>query len=116
MSDVLTRTPSAPLRPPKTPYKGLMYYTAEDIALFAGRNEDFIRCATLIAEWKTRLLLLHGPTACGKSSFLRAGLIPRLEQARIGIQFARGGDEGAQVLFVRSTADPLASLADCVYT
>jgi NTE family protein len=105
-----------PPRWPELPYKGLGYYAAADRPLFAGRDEDVYRCAGLLAEWRTRLLLLHGPTACGKSSFLRAGLIPHLDEAGAGIAFARAADkEDAPVLFIRSTAEPLATLADAVY-
>src|SRR5262249_46544050 len=53
---------------------------------------------------------------CGKSSFLRAGLIPYLEGAAAGIAFARAeGTEHAPVVFVRATSDPLLTLADAVY-
>lgn len=101
---------------PVSPYKGLGSYTEEDAPLFAGRNEDIRRCAATLAEWKIRLLLLHGSTGCGKSSFLRAGLIPHLENASIGITFARaGGRDRGPILLVRSTAEPLAQLADALY-
>jgi hypothetical protein len=59
---------------PTLPYKGLGYYAEEDASLFAGRDKDVVVCAAKLAEWKIRLLLLHGSTGCGKSSFLRAGL------------------------------------------
>jgi NTE family protein len=102
---------------PAMPYKGLTYYTGADAVLFAGREDDIVRCGTLLAEWKMRLLLLHGATGCGKSSFLRAGLIPYLEAASAGIAFARTeAVEHAPLMFVRSTSDPLRSLADSVYT
>jgi len=101
---------------PELPYKRLGFYTAADTPLFAGRGDDTLRCAALLAEWRTRLLLLHGATASGKSSFLRAGLIPHLESAGAGIAFARTPEaDQAPVLFVRATAEPLAKLADAVY-
>lgn len=101
---------------PSLPYKGLTYYTREDAMLFAGRDDDIVRCGLLMAEWKMRLLLLHGATGCGKSSFLRAGLIPYLESASAGIAFARtDAPDVGPVLFVRSTSDPLSSLADSIF-
>lgn len=101
---------------PLAPYKGLGYYTVADSPLFAGRDDDIHRCASLLAEWRMRLLLLHGSTGCGKSSFLRAGLIPHLESAGAGIAFARSDNtDGAPVLFVSSTADPLSALANAIY-
>jgi GAF domain-containing protein len=101
---------------PASPYKGLGSYTEEDAPLFAGRDNDIRSGAATLAKWKIRLLLLHGSTGCGKSSFLRAGLIPHLENASIGIAFARAqqGDR-APILLVRSTAQPLAQLADALY-
>ena len=98
---------------PHPPYKGLGFYTEADAPLFAGRDKDIVRCAAALAEWKTRLLLLHGSTGCGKSSFLRAGLIPHLETRGAGIAFARIGDTPA--LFIRSTAEPVAKLAVALY-
>jgi NTE family protein len=68
-----------------------------------------------LAEWKTRLLLLHGATGCGKSSFLRAGVIPHLETRSVGIAFARTPPEGSPAFFIRSTAEPLAKLANALY-
>lgn len=52
---------------PKEPYKGFSYYTFEDTLLFVGRDDDVDDCAAYLAEPKTRTLLLHGRTGCGKS-------------------------------------------------
>jgi hypothetical protein len=52
-------------------------------------------------------------TGCGKSSFLRAGLIPVLEEEIAGYNFLR--DEKGVPAFLRSTADPTASLARTVH-
>jgi NTE family protein len=100
---------------PPSPYKGLGFYTEADAPLFAGRDNDIVRCAAALAEWKTRLLLLHGSTGCGKSSFLRAGLIPHLETRSAGIAFARIGAADTPALFIRSTAEPVAKLAKALY-
>jgi NTE family protein len=103
----------APEQWPISPYKRLASYTEADAPLFAGRDNDILNCAATLAEWKTRLLLLHGSTGCGKSSFLRAGLIPHLEKASVGIRFARTEQKGqVSTLLIRSTAEPLAKLAD----
>ena len=102
---------------PSLPYKGLRYYEASDRALFAGRDDDVWHCAYLLDRNSTRLLILHGGTACGKSSFLRAGLIPFLETEAVGFQFLKTG-EGRDVtaLFIRSTDKPLFKLSESLYS
>lgn len=104
------------LRWPALPYKGLGYYTEADAPLLAGRDDDVSRCAAQLADWRTRLLLLHGSTACGKSSFLRAGLIPWLEGLGAGIEFARSETPtGSVIMFLRCTGEPLPKLANAIF-
>ncbi|MBM3736479.1 MAG: patatin-like phospholipase family protein [Acidobacteria bacterium] len=89
---------------PDSPYRMLSYYREEDEPLLAGREGDVEECAALLDDDRTKLLLLHGASACGKSSFLRAGLIQHMKEA------------GAQLtVFVRSTATPIGMLADGVF-
>ena len=60
-----------------SPYKFLDYYNPEDHDIFFGRDRE-IR----LLEQKfhnTRLLVLHGESGTGKTSLIRAGLIPRLD-------------------------------------
>src|SRR5262249_19275459 len=55
-------------------------------------------------------------SGCGKSSFLRAGVIPFLEEACVGYRFVRDrstAEEGA-TLFVRTTNDLAGQLADAL--
>ncbi len=102
---------------PDDPYKGLTFYGPEDVPLFAGRENDVRRVARVLGRGETRVLLLHGGTGCGKSSFLRAGLIPFLEGEIASFQFARDPEtEYRTALFVRSTSEPLARLALKVFT
>ena len=106
---------------PSFPYKGLSYYGPEDVLLFAARDEDKKRIATSLSKMDTKILVLHGRTGCGKSSFLRAGLIPFLETPKYGFQFLKEDStdnaEKAQnkTLFVRSTDDPLARIAEEIF-
>jgi hypothetical protein len=99
---------------PPSPYKGLSYYGPNDVPLFAGRDDAVRRCARQLADRNTRVLILQGPTGCGKSSFLRAGLIPFLENQRGRYEFARSINSTATIseaLFVRCTGSPLKALA-----
>src|ERR1035438_10501420 len=86
---------------PDDPYKGLTYYDVADVPLFAGRDHDIMIVSSAIGQSNVRILLLHGMTGCGKSSFLRAGLIPRLETEISGYEFLR--DEKESPAFVSST-------------
>jgi len=98
---------------PQDPYKGLTYYGVGDVPLFAGRDDDITVVSSTIGLSNVRILLLHGMTGCGKSSFLRAGLIPTLETEIAGYKFLR--DENKVPAFVPSTGNPTASLARVVY-
>lgn len=62
------------------PYKGLAHYEREDASLLAGRNQNILQCAVKLLDSRVIILTLHGETACGKSSFLRAGLVPYIEK------------------------------------
>ena len=108
---VQTATESHPL--PPLPYRSLRAYSAADRALFAGRDDDTLRFAQLLDEPATRLVILHGESGVGKTSFLRAGVVPYLERECIGYRFARdrSDGEGDSVLLVRATNDPVSQIA-----
>ena len=112
----ITKTKATSKAWPDRPYKGLSYYEPDDAPLFAGRENDVIECADLLARSETRILILHGSTGCGKSSFLRAGLIPFLEHDDLGFGFLKdrikdSTDEKLKSIFVRSTGKPMVELA-----
>ena len=64
---------------PDWPYRPLRPYDAADEALFVGRENDLQRLALTLDQSDTQLLVLHGAAAVGKSSLLRAGLVPFLD-------------------------------------
>ncbi|MDP1865409.1 MAG: hypothetical protein Q8L13_03555 [Bradyrhizobium sp.] len=101
---------------PSNPYKGLSYYTPVDAGLFGGREKEVQTCAQILSEEDLKVLLLHGTTGCGKSSFLRAGLIPYLESTVGGFQFLRTFDAmDVKTLFIRCTDAPLHRLCEILY-
>jgi hypothetical protein len=73
-----------PNDPNRAPYRGLKALEAEDAAIFFGREAPIIRgLDTLrrIREHKTEsMFVILGASGAGKSSFLRAGLWPRLKR------------------------------------
>jgi hypothetical protein len=101
------------------PYRGLAYYGPEHALLFVGRDDDVDDCVHFLAEPRTRILLLHGQTGCGKSSFLRAGLIPALEERGFGYQFLREapiqGEALGDPVFIRCGRDPVSRIAEAVF-
>ena len=81
------------------PYKGLLTFEPEDSELFFGREqlvEDIT--ARLTAP---RFLAVVGPSGSGKSSLVRAGVVPRLQRAADGKArtaiFSPGGHPLAQL-------------------
>ncbi|MFE1455473.1 trypsin-like peptidase domain-containing protein [Streptomyces sp. NPDC058735] len=73
----------APVRTPaaegREPFKGLLRFEEEDAPLFHGREDDAAALAEAVRE--RPLVLVTGQSGTGKSSVLRAGLLPRLREA-----------------------------------
>ncbi|WP_446034907.1 nSTAND1 domain-containing NTPase [Streptomyces olivaceus] len=66
----------------RPPYRGLTRYEPDDAALFFGRDALVDRLAGLTRAH--RFTAVFGPSGSGKSSLLRAGLIPRLRTPDTG--------------------------------
>ncbi|MFJ8076754.1 WD40 repeat domain-containing protein [Streptomyces sp. NPDC096176] len=94
----------------RPPYRGLTRFEPGDAELFFGRGRLVERLTEL--NRKHRFTAVFGPSGSGKSSLLRAGLIPRLRTPRAG---EGGGDRDAAPAAVRILtpgADPLRTHAD----
>lgn len=90
--------------PGEPPYKGLAYFGVADAALFFGR-ETLV--AELVAYLKDhRFLAVVGASGSGKSSAVRAGVVPALQQGEI----IKGGEQWA-VHILTPTVRPLQALA-----
>jgi hypothetical protein len=75
------------------PYKFLDYFDPSDRAIFFGRDPDIARFSGYI---KTRkLVVLYGESGVGKTSLIRAGLIPKLVQ------------EGSVPVYTRCIENPI---------
>ena len=70
--------------PNRPPYRGLRPLEAEDAGIFFGRDGPIVealdRLRGLRETTPPRLLVILGASGAGKSSFLRAGLFPRLKR------------------------------------
>lgn len=90
--------------PVTSPYRGLESFGEEDGALFFGREATVsaleARLTALAGSDRVGLLAVVGPSGSGKSSLLRAGLVPRLRQ----------GDDAAPVAVMVPGTDPFGAL------
>jgi WD40 repeat protein len=71
-----------PADPQRAPYRGLRALEAQDAAIFFGRDAAIVRgldrIRGLAESGIEKLFVVLGASGSGKSSFLRAGLLPRL--------------------------------------
>ena len=78
--------PSPQAAPPRNPYKGLRAFTETDAIDFHGRGALVDELLRALAS--NRLVTVVGPSGSGKSSVVRAGLIPALRSG--GLPGSRG--------------------------
>jgi class 3 adenylate cyclase/tRNA A-37 threonylcarbamoyl transferase component Bud32/energy-coupling factor transporter ATP-binding protein EcfA2 len=71
----------APLPVTECPYRGLLAFEADDREFFFGREQVVADLLERVAPG--RLVALVGASGSGKSSVLRAGLLPAVERARL---------------------------------
>ena len=86
----------------RAPYRGLEALEPEDAAVFFGRDADIVRGIDMLRGLSVRkpprLLVILGASGAGKSSFLRAGLWPRLlrdDSQWLPLRAVRAGRGGA---------------------
>jgi WD40 repeat protein len=70
--------------PTRSPYPGLESFSGDDAAVFFGREDEIARLVDLLQptlqRGAGRFVAIVGPSGSGKSSLLRAGLLPRLQR------------------------------------
>ncbi len=68
----------------RPPYPGLLSFQAEDAAIYFGRDDDVRRLIERLnarrVQGAPKLVALLGASGSGKSSLLRAGVLPRLKR------------------------------------
>jgi len=85
----------------RCPYPGLQAFEESDAQRFFGRSADVARALTRMET--EPLLAVVGPSGTGKSSFVRAGLIPAIRQT-----------QSLYTVTIRPGRTPLASLAQAI--
>ena len=105
-----TRLQAAAVANLENPYRGLDAFRESDSALFFGRDDLMRRLWTKFHALQRghvpRVLPVLGPSGSGKSSLVRAGLLPEL------VRQPMEGMRNPTVLVLRPGADPLHRLAD----
>ena len=91
---------AADLAEDESPFAGLSAFQEADTARFFGRDSDITAVVGRLRNQE--LLAIAGPMGVGKSSFVRAGVIPALKRSRPELE----------AFVVRPGRRPLAALAD----
>lgn len=104
---------------PRNPYKGLRAFETEDAYDFFGRDHlvdlVFERLALILATQEeespcARLFAVIGPSGSGKSSLMKAGVLPRLQRPFSELE----GSSQWLYLSMRPTSRPLQELAEAL--
>ena len=96
-----------------SPYLGLEPFTESDAELFFGRQAEVSQAASRLGGLgrdHRRWLCVEGPSGVGKSSFVRAGVVPALRRG-----FAAGTPSRWRVATMRPGVRPCAALATALY-
>lgn len=90
----------------RSPYPGMISFEEADAAIFFGRDDDIIGIVEKLKSMRDRVsskfLNIIAASGMGKSSLLKAGIIPKLKKSY--------SDEWAEFLIIRPTEEPLAEL------
>jgi WD40 repeat protein/serine/threonine protein kinase len=93
---------------PSNPYKGLRPFEEADADTFYGREELVRRLVSAFENPEKRFLALIGPSGSGKSSVVKAGMMPA---------FRRGAVKGSQKWFMTSMVpsdDPFREMSEAL--
>jgi tetratricopeptide (TPR) repeat protein len=106
----VSRRPDWDIKAQGSPYPGLEPFAGERAAVFFGRSRATERALALLrgaADAGFPWLLVTGPSGSGKSSLLRAGVVPKLTQDTVL-------EAWRTVVVQPGSVDPLQSLLDAV--
>ena len=93
-----------PSKPSKNPFPGLRPFETDESRLFFGREEQ---TEELLARLRrSHFLAVVGRSGSGKSSLIRAGLIPALQGGMM-----QGAGSGWRTALIKPGSDPIGNLA-----
>ncbi|HOW25392.1 MAG TPA: WD40 repeat domain-containing protein [Bacteroidales bacterium] len=95
-------------RTPINPFPGIRSYEIEEESLFFGRDRVIRELVTLMTT--THFVALTGASGCGKSSLIKAGLIPALIR-----QKGKDTGKGWEYAIFRPGDDPIGQMAEALY-
>ncbi len=114
------RQPAAVVWGTTNPFRGLRAFSEEDASVFFGRDRVVAETVRRLAD-DHRLIVLVGPSGSGKSSIVRAGLMPAVRKGAIPgsdrwsiASMVPGSDPFIELeaALLRSTIDPPDSLSE----
>ncbi len=91
---------------PQKPYPGLRPFQRDEWSIFFGREAMIDAVLDRLGE--QQLVVVHGSSGCGKSSLIKAGVLPRLEQEHDLHEI------GWQTAEMRPGSSPLWNLAETI--
>jgi len=97
------------LGPNQSPFRGLFAFEEEDALLFYGRDKETDQLVKKLAL--DRFLAVVGDSGSGKSSLVKAGLIPALHGGRLGLTT---GETASWKICVARPGDPFRELAEAL--
>ena len=102
LESLLPRRFGRQLAADESPFPGLSAFQEADAGRFFGRDKDVVRAVARMRDLP--LVGMVGPSGVGKSSFVRAGVVPAL----------KGSGEEWETFIVRPGRNPLAALASLI--
>ena len=93
--------PAPTFAPARNPYRGLEAFEQADAGDFFGREHAVAEMVGVLAD--EHLLVVVGPSGIGKSSVVKAGLVPALRRGAVaGSETLVGHRDGARTITVRA--------------
>ncbi|TDV43163.1 AAA family ATPase [Actinophytocola oryzae] len=90
---------------PESPYRGLRPFQERDARFFRGRDPQIRQLETLLEQH--RLVMVTGASGSGKSSLVRAGLLPSLRERDISVTVLRPTADTTPAELLANAVTPL---------